>query len=301
MLPTFIVVGAPRSGTTSLYQYCLQHPDIYMSSIKEVNYFSSNNYNLTEEGYRQIFEPGRNYEAAGEVSPSYLRQENGPERIAALMPDCKIIIILRDPVARFLSDYKYSRRFGYHSSPLKSYLSSNNCKEVENELPEHFQVSTMRKKGFYATQVERYIDAMGLQNVLVLLFDDLVAEATALMSKVYGFLEVDDKFVPDVGVRHNPSREARWSALARWMRPGGRAWRVMANMVGPLVSNRVVSVVGQFNSQPSSFHPEEASIREVRSWYIDDVRRLESVLDLGLDDWLMQPSDYIQPRKTQAQ
>lgn len=298
MLPTFLVVGAPRSGTTSLYHYCSQHPEIYMSPIKEVNYFSSNNYNLTKEKYKKIFEPGRDHKACGEVSPSYLRQKNAPDRIAALMPDCKIIIILRDPVARFLSDFKYSRRFGFHPAPLKNYLPFSGTEE--DDLPEHFRMHTMKKKGLYANQVERYTDIIKSQNVLVLLFEDLVEEAADLIREVYKFLEVDETFVPDVGVRHNLSREARWPALARWMRPGGRVWRALTAMIGPSASNRVVSRVEQLNSQPASFHPDEASIREVRSWYDDDVRHLELVLDRKLDDWLTQPNTYIPSEKAHA-
>lgn len=291
MLPTFIIAGAPRCGTTSLYRYCAQHPEIYMSPIKEVNYFSTNYHDWSEHDYRQLFEPGRNKSAVGEASPSYLRQEEGPQRIASLIPECQIIVILRDPVSRFLSDFKYSRRFGFHSEPLSEYLPIGSEKEVG--VPDHFRIRTMKRKGFYAKQLRQYRNVIGDGQVHTFLYDDLVTDAPELIRTLFEVLDVDPEFSPRLQKKHNRSMESRWPTLARWTR-GGLVESAVRRIFHRTTADRTLSAIRHLNSRPSSFVPSKASVQQVREWYGSEIREVEKIVNRPLDDWLTSWTTYIE-------
>jgi Sulfotransferase family len=111
VLPNFFVVGAAKSGTTSIYRYLRQHPDVYMPIVKELHWFSRLEPNprqgfhpiTSEEEYLSLFEGWRGERAIGEASPSYLWDPKAPERIQRSVPSAKILILLREPVDRAFS------------------------------------------------------------------------------------------------------------------------------------------------------------------------------------------------------
>src|SRR6188508_1581564 len=133
-LPNFFIVGAPKAGTTSLYYYLKRHPEVFMSPIKEPNFFAyeetikQNLYHKekgvgTLEEYKDLFaEANGRHKAIGEASVSYLFYPPVPERIKQMVPDAKIIISLRNPVDRALSHYYMEYKLGYVNVPLEDIL-----------------------------------------------------------------------------------------------------------------------------------------------------------------------------------
>ncbi len=110
--PTFIGVGAGRCGTTSIYNYFNEHPDIYMSPVKEINYFGfrdkeTNRYGMTFSEYTNFFMGAKEEKVIGEISPAYLTLETSAMQIKKYVPDAKIIITLRDPISRMVSQFKH--------------------------------------------------------------------------------------------------------------------------------------------------------------------------------------------------
>ena len=123
MLPNFIIVGAPKAGTTSLYHYLSEHPQVFMSDPKEVNFFSKEE--IEAQGlyyqdfkakdlnsYEKLFNEGIGKKAVGEGSVSYLFYPDTPAKIKASIPEVKIIILLRNPVERGYSHYLMDYRMG---------------------------------------------------------------------------------------------------------------------------------------------------------------------------------------------
>lgn len=106
MLPNFLIVGAARAGTTSLYYYLKQHPDVFMSPKKEIDFFDvDKNFEKGLDWYERYFEGYTGQKAIGEASPLYMYLEKVPKRIAKVIPDVKLIFILRNPVDRAYSHY----------------------------------------------------------------------------------------------------------------------------------------------------------------------------------------------------
>ena len=103
--PNLFVVGAPRAGTTSLYHYLRQHPEIYMSPLKEPHFFSHSNPQSDtvvkhQDAYLRLFDAARGEKLRGEASPAYLADPDAPARIKDASPEAKIVAVLREPVSR---------------------------------------------------------------------------------------------------------------------------------------------------------------------------------------------------------
>ncbi len=206
-LPNFIIIGSGRSGTTSLYHYLKQHSDIYMSPVKEPNFFGFDFENTvkvppelepayrlavkTIDDYLALFE-GVNHESAiGEASTQYLLFPGTAERIRHRIPEARLIVTLRHPAERIYSSYLLRRMSGREP-----------CGKFEDAL----QAGRHLMKGKYATLLAPFYENFRRERIHVLLFDDLVSRPMDTVKSIYAFLGVDASFNPDVGERHSESR-----------------------------------------------------------------------------------------------
>lgn len=188
--PDFFIVGAPRSGSSSLYIYLRQVPGIFMPENKEPNYFSvSTNKKFffqairDEKKYLKLFKDAQN-EIVGESSPSYLRDPKAPKLIHEVVPSARIIISLRDPVERAFSHYLFSKSMGLvtksFSKIIKNGLSSKN--EYKRRIIE---------AGLYSNQVKRYLDTFGSKQVKILIFEELIKNTKPILKDLLEFLGSD--------------------------------------------------------------------------------------------------------------
>lgn len=208
MLPNFLIVGAARSGTTSMYYYLKEHPNIFMSPVKEINYFSINYSHYSIGYYENFFNKAIFENAIGEASPSYLWTEKTPERIKKHIPDCKIIIILRDPIDRFFSDHRYL----WYNYKINDQICDI-LEEIKIYGVEQFLISSpLVKKGLYFHAVKSYLKQFGSSNIKVMLFDDLKHSLYKILNEVYSFLGVDDNFKPKIKV-YNSRKEINTYSL----------------------------------------------------------------------------------------
>ena len=210
-LPDFIVVGAAKAGTTALYWYLADHPQVFMSRVKETNYFA---YGLDEGGhllygdpelhhfpirtidaYERSFEGAGDARAVGEASPIYLECPQSAGRIRDTIPDARIICGLRDPVDRAYSDYlMYLRSRGHRLDAARELTPSAAWARPDS----HWMQISM-----YHEALRRYFDVFPPERIYVFLFDDLKADQAGLVRDIYRFLGADDGFVPDFGTPHN--------------------------------------------------------------------------------------------------
>ena len=192
----FFIVGAPKSGTTSLYNYLSQHHSISMSNIKEPNYFSAVDIDNQKLYYKtKLCSDLKNYHSLfnfesksclfGEASVSYLFYPDVASRIFTYNKNAKIIIILRDPVKRAVSHFNMDKRLGFVSSSLENILEDISLK---NHLLFYQQYIHL---GCYYSQVKRYIDIFGKDKVCVMLHDDLKIDNSKFTNKVLDFLNLD--------------------------------------------------------------------------------------------------------------
>jgi hypothetical protein len=192
-LPTFIIIGAAKAGTTSLHYYLDLHPEVQMSAIKETNFFAGppdgRDYELGQveslEAYEELFDP--TVPVRGEASPNYTNdpiRAGAPERIKELIPEAKIIYLVRDPVARTVSHYRHRVSVSGERRSLR---------EVLEESPEPAELGETCMS-LYASQLENYRRCFPEENILVLDQADLLASRDAVLRSVFAFLSVDETF-----------------------------------------------------------------------------------------------------------
>jgi len=200
--PDFIIVGVQKGGTTSLYNYMIQHPLISSARRKEVHFFDSNYYKGMD-WYKAHFccdASKVNEGITGEASPYYIFHPYALDRIKAAFPDMKIIVMLRDPVDRCYSQYRHNVRRGRETRKISEALDADlEAKVLVEELrafsnnihyaSERHQHFSYLARGLYYTQLKHCQDIYG-DNLLILKSEDLFSSPESVLSQVYSFLEV---------------------------------------------------------------------------------------------------------------
>lgn len=295
-LPNFLIIGAPKAGTTSLYWYLAQHPQIFMSPVKEPKFFAlegqdvdyrgpgddTHEYTTNYETYTSLFESATSEIALGEASPWYLHMQGSAEQIQRHIPDVKIIAILRDPVERAYSQYCMHKEFGHEPiSDFESAWQAEAKRRSENWSPRWFY----RDRGFYFSQLKRYFEIFDRNQIRVYLFDDLEHDSLAVVQDIYGFLGVDDYFVPDTSQRFNARRNPSNSRFYQALRQSRR----MTSIVSLLARKSMGSALIRFLKKIKSGRVvplSSAKRRRLIEEYKDDIMRLSGLINRDLSDWL---------------
>ena len=179
MLPNFLIIGAPRTGTTWLYECLKEHPQVFMPEQKELDFFSKE-FGKGLSFYENYFINSEDCNAIGEASPSYLGHEQSPARIAKYIPKAKLIVILRDPIDRAFSHYTIFKRFH----------KEKNFEEAIKNRP------GLLTNGLYHKLLMEYLKYFDEKSVLVLLYEDINKNELAFLEKIYLFLNIEKSFVP---------------------------------------------------------------------------------------------------------
>ncbi|HEC92398.1 MAG TPA: hypothetical protein ENI51_05310 [Candidatus Atribacteria bacterium] len=191
VLPNFVIPGAQKSGTTALRIYLAQHPEIYMAS-KEIHFFNrEENYKKGIEWYEKFFDGWNGEKAIGEKTPEYMYNENVPERICKILPDVKLIFVLRNPVDRAYSHYWHNVRMG------QEFLSFEEALQREEESiknPEYKNIYSYKDKGKYILQIKRFARYFSKSQMLFVLAEDLKENREETLKKILEFLKVETDF-----------------------------------------------------------------------------------------------------------
>lgn len=214
-LPSFLIIGATKAGTTSLHHYMGQHPDVFMLPQKETNFFAQGSAlclldrTVTdEEEYKKLFANAGEAKQIGETSPAYLAVPDSPELIRQKIPDVKLIVVLRDPIERAFSHYLMRKRQGKEKRE-----TFEECLEGEDLDP----MRSYKSRGFYGEQLERHLKQFSRDQLKVFLYEDFVSDPLRVVQECFVFIGVDPSFEPDMNERYNvnPPAEETLSDEAR--------------------------------------------------------------------------------------
>ena len=246
-LPDFLILGAQKAGTTALYAYLRRHPAITGPSWKEVSYFDRH-YARGESWYRGNF-PNllrSRGELVGEASPSYVFHPLGPERVKALVPEARLIVLVRDPVDRALSHYNHELALGRESLSFEDALAAEEERldgEVERlrSDPRYFSRAwwshTYKSRGLYADQLERWFAVFPGEQVLIVPSEELLAEPERVHAQVLEFLGAPPhrlESYPRVYEReYDPMKpETREQLAAEFEAPNRRLYELLGRDLG---------------------------------------------------------------------
>jgi hypothetical protein len=207
-LPDFLIIGAQKGGTTSLYYYLVQHPQIRHSTTKEIHFFDRgatfpvDYYKKRQYDYRFHFplkSELKDNKITGEATPSYIFHPETAGRIYYLIPDVKLIVLLRNPIERAISQFFHQKIKKYEPLPMMEAFQAEEerlepiwkYKDYDNEAFRRFSYKT---RGLYHRQLERYLDRFPREQILILNSEEFFQEPQLILKRVYGFLDVDQEF-----------------------------------------------------------------------------------------------------------
>ena len=287
MKVNFFIAGAPKSGTTSLYQYLCQHKEIEMCSIKEPDFFSctalkkeqtyyGNDPIQNLEKYNKLFSNKKDL-LRGEASVSYLFYDDVAKKIKKYNEKAKIIIILRNPVDRAFSHYLMDYRLG---------LVSENFEDIINKRINHKNALLYYQQyvsvGEYYHQVERYIKVFGPEKLLIINYEDFKNNLADTFEKICLFLNVSHTFKVDFTKSYNSFKRPR-SKIVRWVYSFTRLRKILSQIIPKIAINYIIKMLFTESKKPKL---SSDARKFLVSHYKDDIINLSKLLNQDLSSWI---------------
>jgi len=273
ILPTFLICGTQKGGTTALYYYLREHPEIYMTPKKEVHFFDLN-YHLGIKWYKKHFKGVNNgkIKAIGEATPFYMYLESVPMRIFNTLPDVKLIFILRDPVKRAYSHYWHEVRLGYESLSFNKAIEKEEDRLSKGDLfsKQHY---SYKDRGKYIIQLERFRKYFPKNQLLILINEELKENPHEVLQKVFEFLGVNPRFFSN-----------KW----RVPRYQGRSPRcIQLQKLRRMMPIRPLKMLIDFVNLKEGYPPMNSHIKKFLIEYFEPYNiRLEAFLGRKIEKWL---------------
>ena len=292
MIPNFLIVGAPKCGTTAMWRYLNQHPQIHLSQRKDLHFFGSDlqfvkRNRFSKEEYLAHFEH-QNQIAIGEASVWYLYSTKAAQEIFDYNPNMKIIIMLRDPVHMTYAHYTQMKFNGLGDEDLLTFeeaLEAESDRKQGKNIPKHCPlVCTLfyREIAKLGSQVQRYLDVFPKEQVLCLFQEDMKHQMPDVYKETLDFLEVDNQFVPDFS-KVNAHKEVRFELIRKVI---GKTPRRIKNKIPQKPRLILSKAIRKYNSkhvERKQLLPETEII--LRQELDDEIQMLATICNRNLDHW----------------
>ncbi len=292
--PDFFIVGAPKCGTTAMYQFLSQHPDIFLPEKKEVHFFGTDlyspHYSRDPDKYRSLFAGARDEKRVGEGSVWYLYSKLASREIKNFCPQASIIIMLRNPVDMIYS--LHGHRLYINSEDIENFseaLAAEDDRKAGLRLPANPYPAAglfYREVGQYYEQVKRYLDDFGRDQVQVILYDDFKIDPAAACREVFSFLGVAPDSPLEISVV-NASKRVRSRMLASLLDPPPPLARKLARtLTTPEMRRRLFRTARDLNTEHRPRQPLPLDLRkDLQNHFAADVGRLSELLKRDLSHW----------------
>ena len=299
-LPNFLIFGVQKAGTTSVYNYLKQHPQVYTSPIKETEFMSRESARkpelltdedkkltkggcqkiVTIERYEALFEQAEGAIALGEASPNYLfAHRQAVPNIQTYVPNAKLIAILRNPVERAYSDYLMSLR-----------QVVGNHKPLAEQVRTSGQTSYTLLKGLYYEGTRHFLETFGPKQVKIFLFDDLRKDSAGLMRELYEFIGVDSRFEANTQQQSQTAEVPKSSTINRLLRTKNPLRAGAAKVLRAFTSeehrqkwrSQLIAANSQGKEKQPLTHEERKLLED---YYREDILQLQKLLNRDLSHW----------------
>ena len=268
-LPNFLVIGAEKSGTTYLKHNLLAHPDIFVPSQKELHFFNKDeNFQQGIEWYRQFFSSVAGEKAIGEITPGYLPSQAAPDRIRQVLPDVKLIAVLRNPIDRAYSAYwmniSKANVIGEFNTVIKKYPH-------------------LLENGKYGSQLLRFAKHFEQDEILIIRYSE-IQEPQSLFPKVFSFLGVDKVFFPPRALEKiitaSVPKSITMNMVVYFVK------RLIRKITTPSSARNINIAIEYMISRPGDYPPMEISIRkQLLNYYEKEFQILEREFHFLCDGW----------------
>ena len=283
----FFIVGAPKAGTTSLYHYLNEHPQVEMSSQKEPDYFSDKaihqqgmyygkNRVNTLDKYESLFVQKESV-VYGEGSVSYLFYDNVAEDIKKYNPNAKIIIMLRNPIERAFSHYLMDYRLGLVRDSFENIITKKSKhKNAHLFYQQYIEVSK------YANQIQRYLDFFEKENILFIDYEDFKKNVSKTVDQVYDFLNISTEFSADINTKYNTFTMPK-NKVIRFIYSFVFLRKILTFLFPIYFVRNIRGFLFKADEKPELLKETRILLRKI---FNDDIRKLEEVLGKDYSKWI---------------
>lgn len=295
-LPNLVVVGAPKCGTTSLYHYLKQHPEVYLPTRKELHYFTRSELARDTAGpgdatvlqhlcadraaYEAEYAGAADQPVRGDISPSYFDFAEVAPAMRRELGEARIVILLRDPIAKAFSQYMHLVRDGRETLPFYDALHA----EADRARRHWSMIWRYAGSSHYAWRLRHYLEAFGVERVRVYRFEDFVADPQAMLADLWRWLGIDPSIRPDTSRTFNASSQPRSRAVASLISKRSPLAALARAIVPAGLRSRITEAVRGLNAGDKA-RVDERSAAYLRDVFRDDVRETEALLGRPLG-WL---------------
>jgi len=308
-IPNFFIVGAPKSGTTSLYEYIKGHPQVFMSDVKEPCYFAADLaldkpghfmvYERDAKLYDELFTAAGDAKIVGEGSTRYLFSRDAPRLIHAASPGARIVAVLRNPVDMIHSLHAHKLAGGTEDlADFQQALDAEADRAEGRRLPEFSnpKLATYRERARYGEQLPRWFEEFGRDRVKVIIFEDMLRDPAGEFRALLEFLGINPGYAPESFAAHNAAHGTRSGLVRRALR--GRvaqwlAWTILPRIIGPTRARGLAQRFGHSRFQRKAISKGKLAPdvrRRLEEDFAPDVARLSSLLGRDMSQlWFGRP------------
>lgn len=298
-LPNFLVIGAAKSGTSALYRYLQQHPDIYMSPIKEPHFFGYENQPPNTNGpddfvntaitninsYLSLFSQVTTEKAIGEASPTYIHLPRAVERIHYHIPNAKLIAILRHPAERAFSAYMHVIRDQRETEQnFRQALQLEEERIAKNWGP----IWHYTKIGYYYKHLTKYYDCFESNQIRIYLYDEFKTNPLKTLQDIFHFLEIDSSFTPNLRINVNVSGVQKSKLVYQLIhtifnKPNPVKF-IARQLIPETIRWRFTTNIRNKNLKQRTINPEIR--KELTELFREDILKLQDLINKDLSHWL---------------
>jgi hypothetical protein len=301
MWPNFFLVGAPRCGTTAVATALERHRDVFPTPVKEPNFFNADvriedaaaqpklragrvekRHHAVirdETTYLRLYEHADAFRAAGDYSVNYLRSTVAARAIHARVPNARIVIILRNPIERAFSHFLMDCRIGRVNTPFGQVLEQHirDAGQTAGRYENYVEI------GMYAEQIRRYVEVFGKDNLLILLFDDLVVDFLETVQRIFAHIDVPPIDVDTVVA--NRALVAKIPSLNFLLNKSG-----LKDLIRRHVPRRLKDEAKKFYYQQARSRLGDAERATLCGVFRDNIAAVATLIGRDLDHWLREPT-----------
>ena len=300
VMPNFLMIGAPKSGTSSIYNYLQQHPQIYMSPEKEPHFFTLENEKIDFQGpgdegrfdnavtqledYLKLFDGVSEEIAIGEASTTYLSSVKAPERINHYIPNAKLIAVLRNPIDAAYASFLHLVRDG--DEPLIDFALA--LQAEEQRISQNWEgIWHYTKRGLYSVQLKRYFDVFKPEQIKVYLYEDFKSNPVKILQNIFVFLGVEHTFTPDMSSKYNVSGMPKYPVLNKFMVKPNALKSTINTLLPQEFRGYLAHQLKNWNFNQFQKPQMPVEVREKLSReYREDILQLQDLIQQDLGHWL---------------
>jgi hypothetical protein len=295
--PDFFIAGAPRCGTTAMYEYLSQHPQVFMPEHKEPIYFGSDlthlHGRLTEADYLGLFKRSRPGQRVGEASTWYLFSQTAAREIKEFAPESQIVVMLRNPVEVMYSLHR--ELVFYRAEPIEDFEEALGAEEDRKQgrrlgPPGRGEMLYYRDTVKFAEQLQRFLDVFDREQIKIIVFDDFAQDPARSYRDLLQFLRVDTTFRPEFARVNESKRHVNPSLQELIVRPPAPIARLVPLLRRTRLAHQIRSAILSANSRPMKRAPMNPELlRQLTQELAPEVERLGELIGRDLSAWSRTP------------